>query len=134
MSKQSKKNYDCVGKVVILGDSAVGKTNILLRFTEDVYRPSHLATIGVDFRNKSLEVDGRMLRFQLWDTAGQERFKTIAQTYYKNAAGIILVLCRSDSGVLGGRPEKLQRHLQLDFPDQREQRGEHTQDSGRQQV
>jgi Ras-related protein Rab-8A len=71
MSKQPKKNYDLTGKVVILGDSAVGKTNILLRFTEGEYRPSHLATIGVDFKNKSIDIEGRILRFQLWDTAGQ---------------------------------------------------------------
>lgn len=72
MSKTSKKpNYDYVAKVVVLGDSAVGKTNLLLRFTENDYKPSHMATIGIDFKNKTLQLDGRLLKMQIWDTAGQ---------------------------------------------------------------
>ncbi len=79
MAKSSKKpTYDYVAKVVVLGDSAVGKTNILLRFTENDYKPSHMATIGIDFKNKSLQLDGRVLKMQIWDTAGQERFRTMA--------------------------------------------------------
>jgi Ras-related protein Rab-8A len=68
---QRKSTYDVVAKVVILGDSAVGKTNILLRFTENEYKPSHLATIGIDFKNKPLTIDNKVLKMQIWDTAGQ---------------------------------------------------------------
>lgn len=61
-----------------MGDSAVGKTNMLLRFIEGEYKPNHLATIGIDFKNKSIQVDGRVIKMQVWDTAGQERFRTMA--------------------------------------------------------
>lgn len=78
-------------KVVIIGDSAVGKTNILLRFVNEEYKMTHITTIGVDFKIKTVNVDGTRIKMQIWDTAGQERFKTITETYYKGAAGIILV-------------------------------------------
>ena len=64
-------------KVVIIGDSAVGKTNILLRFVNDEYKMAHITTIGVDFKIKTISVEGVKLKMQIWDTAGQERFKTI---------------------------------------------------------
>lgn len=76
---------------MILGDSAVGKTNLLLRFTEEDYKPTHLPTIGVDFKIKIINVKSKKVKLQLWDTAGQERFRTITETYYKNATGIVLV-------------------------------------------
>lgn len=94
MATQKKQSYDCAAKVVILGDSAVGKTNLLLQFIEGTYKPNHLATIGIDFKNKSLTVDGRVIKMQVWDTAGQERFRTMAEIYYKGAAGVVLVSCR----------------------------------------
>ena len=64
-------------KLLIIGDSAVGKTNILLRFCEGQFTPSHLTTIGIDFKIKTVEVEGKKIKMQIWDTAGQERFKTI---------------------------------------------------------
>lgn len=64
-------------KVVIIGDSAVGKTNILLRFVNEEYKMTHITTIGVDFKIKTLNADGTRIKMQIWDTAGQERFKTI---------------------------------------------------------
>lgn len=76
---------------MILGDSAVGKTNLLLRFSSSEYKNTHLPTIGVDFKVKNVTIDGKKLKLQLWDTAGQERFKTITQTYYRGASGIVLV-------------------------------------------
>jgi small GTP-binding protein len=95
MSKPSSKardtKCDYIFKFVILGDSAVGKTNILLRFTDADYKPSHIPTIGVDFKIKVVSIDGKTAKMQLWDTAGQERFKTITETYYKGASGIVLV-------------------------------------------
>ena len=83
--------YDYMVKLIIIGDSGVGKTNILTRFCEDIFKDTHVATIGVDFNVKTIQVDDKKLRLQVWDTAGQERFKTITETYYKGAAGIILV-------------------------------------------
>lgn len=68
--KQEEKT-DYIFKYVILGDSAVGKTNILLRFTEEDYKPTHLPTIGVDFKIKMIEAKGKKVKLQLWDTAGQ---------------------------------------------------------------
>jgi Ras-related protein Rab-8A len=77
--------------VIIIGDSGVGKTNILTRYSEGIFKDSYVATIGVDFKVKIIDVEGRKAKLQIWDTAGQERFKNITQTYYKGAAGIILV-------------------------------------------
>ncbi len=80
-----------VFKVIIIGDSGVGKTNILTRYCEGIFKDSYVATIGIDFKVKVVDVEGRKVKLQIWDTAGQERFKNITQTYYKGAAGIILV-------------------------------------------
>jgi Ras-related protein Rab-8A len=83
-------------KIIIVGDSGVGKTNIISRFCcregeQGDFKDYHVATIGVDFSTKILQLDNARLKLQIWDTAGQERFKTITETYYKGAAGIILV-------------------------------------------
>jgi Ras-related protein Rab-8A len=68
----------------------VGKTNMILRFSEGSFKENYVATIGVDFKIKTLSVGDKRIRLQLWDTAGQERFRTITETYYKGAAGIVL--------------------------------------------
>ena len=81
---------------MIIGDTAVGKTNILLRYVNEEYKMTHITTIGVDFKIKTLNVDGAKIKMQIWDTAGQERFKTITETYYKGAAGVILVYSVTD--------------------------------------
>lgn len=88
----AKKNLasDLLLKVIIVGDSGVGKTNLLTYFCEGVFKDSYVATIGVDFKIKMLTVDDKRIKLQIWDTAGQERFRNITQTYYKGAAGIIL--------------------------------------------
>mgnify|MGYP000844721543 FL=1 len=83
-------------KLVIIGDSAVGKTNILLRFVNDEYKLNHITTIGVDFKVKIVSIDGLNIKMQIWDTAGQERFKTITESYYKGAAAVIFVYSISD--------------------------------------
>ncbi|XP_057857895.1 ras-related protein RABD2a isoform X2 [Cryptomeria japonica] len=82
--------YDYLFKVLLVGDSAVGKSCLLLRFTEDSYMESYISTIGVDFI-KTVELDGKTIKFQIWDTAGQERFKTVTSSYYRGAHGIIIV-------------------------------------------
>ena len=85
------QDYDYLFKVLIIGNSCVGKSNILLRFSENVFHESFLPTIGVDFKIKNVNLDDKTIKLHIWDTAGQERFKTITATYYKGAHGIILV-------------------------------------------
>jgi small GTP-binding protein len=82
--------YDLLAKVLVIGDSGVGKTCLLLRFCDNSFTTSHLATIGIDFKMKTIEVEGKRVKVQIWDTAGQDRFKTITQTYYRGAMGIVL--------------------------------------------
>jgi Ras-related protein Rab-8A len=81
---------------VIIGDSGVGKTNVLLRFCDDEFKLNYVATIGVDFKVKTINVDGKKIKLQIWDTAGQDRFKNINQTYYKGAIGVVLVYSITD--------------------------------------
>lgn len=85
------KHYDVLVRLLILGDSGVGKTCLIRRFTENEFHSSHISTIGVDFKMKTLEIDGIKVRVQIWDTAGQERYQTITKQYYRRAQGIILV-------------------------------------------
>ncbi|XP_008287972.1 ras-related protein Rab-15-like [Stegastes partitus] len=85
------KQYDILFRLIMLGDSGVGKTCMLRRFTESEFDPSHISTIGVDFKMKTVEIDGIKVRVQIWDTAGQERYQTITKQYYRRAQGIIFV-------------------------------------------
>ncbi|CAI7998027.1 GTP-binding protein yptV2, partial [Geodia barretti] len=85
------RNYDCLVKVLLCGDSGVGKTCLISQFTDGQVRKSHITTIGIDFKLKTLNVDGKRLRMQIWDTAGQERFETLTAQYYRRAQGIMLV-------------------------------------------
>jgi Ras-related protein Rab-1A len=84
-------SYDYLMKVLLIGESSVGKTSVLLRYTDKVYSSSFQATIGVDFRLATLEKQGKVLKLQLWDTAGQDRYRRIVSSYYRGASGIILV-------------------------------------------
>lgn len=78
-------------KILIIGESNVGKSSLLLRFTDDVFDPSLAATIGVDFKVKTVTVDGNKAKLAIWDTAGSERFRTLTPSYYRGAQGAILV-------------------------------------------
>ncbi|XP_063724702.1 ras-related protein Rab-18A-like [Symsagittifera roscoffensis] len=78
-------------KLLIIGDSGVGKSSLLLRFTDDNFDPDHAATIGVDFKVTTLTVNGNSSKLAIWDTAGQERFRTLTPSYYRGAQGCILV-------------------------------------------
>ena len=78
-------------KFLILGDSDVGKTSLLLKYIDNYFPESHLATIGVEFKTKDVECKGYKIHLQLWDTAGQERFRSITKSYFRNANGVIFV-------------------------------------------
>ena len=75
----------------MIGDSGVGKSCCLLRFSEDSFTPSFITTIGIDFKIRTIDLDGKRVKLQIWDTAGQERFRTITTAYYRGAMGILLV-------------------------------------------
>ncbi|KAH1202296.1 GTP-binding protein YPTM2 [Glycine max] len=83
--------YDYLFKLLLIGDSGVGKSCLLLRFADDSYLDSYISTIGVDFKIRTVEQDGKTIKLQIWDTAGQERFRTITSSYYRGAHGIIVV-------------------------------------------
>ena len=86
------KNDDCVYKVLLLGDSTVGKTCFLLKYTDQNFQEIHVATIGLDYRLKSLKLkSGKEVKLQIWDTAGQDRFRAITRNYYKGSHGILLL-------------------------------------------
>ncbi len=89
-------DYDYLFKLLLIGDSGVGKSCILLRFTEDSYSEAFISTIGVDFKIKTIELEGKIIKLQIWDTAGQERFRTITSSYYRGAHGIIIVFDITD--------------------------------------
>ena len=84
-------------KILLLGDSAVGKSCLLLRYCDDSFQDIHLATIGLDFRLKTLNLDNnKKIKAQIWDTAGQDRFRAITKNYYRGANGILLIFDITD--------------------------------------
>ncbi|KAG8966860.1 hypothetical protein FRC03_011181 [Tulasnella sp. 419] len=84
-------NYDYLFKVVLIGDSGVGKSNLLSRFTRNEFNLESKSTIGVEFATRSINVDGKTIKAQIWDTAGQERYRAITSAYYRGAVGALLV-------------------------------------------
>ena len=89
--------YDYLFKLFIIGESGVGKTCLLLRFTDDSFTANHLSTIGIDFKIKIINLENKLIKLQIWDTAGQERFGTKSKAYYKGAHGIILTYDVTDA-------------------------------------
>jgi small GTP-binding protein len=83
--------YDYLFKVVLIGDSGVGKSNLLSRFTRNEFNLESKSTIGVEFATRSIVVDGKRIKAQIWDTAGQERYRAITSAYYRGAVGALLV-------------------------------------------
>ena len=84
-------NYDKKCQLLIIGDSTVGKTSILTRYTTREFNQNYLATVGLDFFKKDEIFDGKTIRIKIWDTAGQERYKALTQGYFRNAEGIMIV-------------------------------------------
>jgi len=91
MASGGTSEYDYLLKVVMVGDSGVGKSCLLKRFASREFTGDYISTIGVDFEIKTLEMDGKTIKLQIWDTAGQERFQNITTSYYRGAHCIILV-------------------------------------------
>lgn len=89
--RERHPEYDYLFKLLLIGDSGVGKSSLMLRFVDDTYSDSFISTIGVDFKIKTLEINGERVKIQIWDTAGQERFRTITSSYYRGAHGIMIV-------------------------------------------
>ena len=90
------QDYDYLFKVLLLGDSDVGKSSLILRYTEETFNSKLVNSIGVDFKMKKKEIDGKIIKVQIWDTAGHERFRSITYSYYRGANAIIIVFDLSD--------------------------------------
>ena len=88
--------YDYLIKLLIIGDSGIGKSSLLQRFADDMYTDTYISTIGVDFKIRTIEINGKQVKLQIWDTAGQERFRTIVSSYYRGTHGIILSYSTTD--------------------------------------
>lgn len=88
---QREDEYDYLFKVVLIGDSGVGKSNLLSRFTRNEFNLESKSTIGVEFATKSIKTEGKIIKAQIWDTAGQERYRAITSAYYRGAVGALLV-------------------------------------------
>ncbi|KAB5551441.1 hypothetical protein DKX38_008752 [Salix brachista] len=91
MAHRVDHEYDYLFKIVLIGDSGVGKSNILSRFTRNEFCLESKSTIGVEFATRTLQVDGKTVKAQIWDTAGQERYRAITSAYYRGAVGALLV-------------------------------------------
>ncbi|KTW30532.1 GTP-binding protein ypt1 [Pneumocystis jirovecii RU7] len=99
---------DYLFKLLLIGDSGVGKSCLLLRFADDTYTESYISTIGVDFKIRTIELNGKTVKLQIWDTAGQERFRTITSSYYRGAHGIIIVYDVTDQDTFNNVKQWLQ--------------------------
>lgn len=91
MPYDEESTEDYIFKIVLAGDSAVGKSNLLSRYARDEFHASSKATIGVEFQTQSMVIDGKRIKAQIWDTAGQERFKAVTSAYYRGAVGALVV-------------------------------------------
>ncbi|CAA0811911.1 Ras-related protein RABE1c [Striga hermonthica] len=87
----ARAHYDYLIKLLLIGDSGVGKSCLLLRFSDGSFTTSFITTIGIDFKIRTVKLDGKQIKLQIWDTAGQERFRTITTAFYRGAMGILLV-------------------------------------------
>ena len=112
-----KMNYDKKCQLLIIGDSTVGKTSILNRYTSGDFNKHYLATAGLDFFKKDEIFYGKTIRIKIWDTAGQERYKSLTQGYFRNAEGIIIVYDVSNSDSFGNLKywiQSIKTHINVD--------------------
>ncbi|XP_059663433.1 ras-related protein RABA5a-like isoform X2 [Cornus florida] len=93
---EGEQTEDYLFKIVLIGDSAVGKSNLLARFARNEFYPNSKSTIGVEFQTQKMDINGKEVKAQIWDTAGQERFRAVTSAYYRGAVGALLVydICR----------------------------------------
>lgn len=94
---QASPQVDYLYKILLLGSSAVGKSSLLLRFADDTFTDNQVSTIGVDWKIKTVDMNGKRIKLQLWDSAGQERYRTIASSYYRGAHGVAVVFDLTDA-------------------------------------
>ena len=92
----ARSQYDHLFKLLLIGDSGVGKSCLLLRFADSTYNDTFIATVGVDFKIRTIQLEGKTVKLQIWDSAGQERFKNICSAYYRGSHGIIVVYSVDD--------------------------------------
>jgi small GTP-binding protein len=112
----ARANFDHQFRLLIVGESGVGKSCILLRFADDMFESDCLSTIGVDFKVRELDLEGRRVKLQIWDSAGQERFRNITSSYYRNASAVIIVydVTSQDSfDKVAGWIDEVRRHIQV---------------------
>lgn len=91
-------DYDFLFKILLIGDTGVGKSCLLLQFADEIYTDTYISTIGVDFKIKTIQLNGKTVKLSIWDTAGQDRFRTITASYYRGAQGIIICYDVTDMG------------------------------------
>lgn len=91
------RKYDQNIKLLLIGDSGVGKTCLMLRYAQGTFSETFITTVGIDYKYKFIEIDGKKVRLEIWDTAGQERFKAITRSYLRGAQGILCVYDVTDS-------------------------------------
>lgn len=91
MESEEEAGQEYLFKIVLIGDSAVGKSNLLSRFARNEFDTNTKATIGVEFQTQAVEIEGKEVKAQIWDTAGQERFRAVTSAYYRGAVGALVV-------------------------------------------
>ncbi|XP_061577418.1 ras-related protein Rab-19 [Cololabis saira] len=101
---ESEDSFDFLFKIILVGDSDVGKTCVVQRFKSGIFIEKQQNTIGVDFTVRTLDIDGKKVKMQVWDTAGQERFRTITQSYYRSAHGAMVAYDISRRGTFESVP------------------------------
>ena len=89
-TKSTLEDYDIKLKIMVLGESMVGKTSLITRYTNDKFGGRYLCTVGIDFQKKKIEKNGKKVLLQIWDTAGQERFRNVTKNYFHSSQGFIL--------------------------------------------
>uniref|UniRef100_A0A2K6R4V8 RAB1A, member RAS oncogene family n=1 Tax=Rhinopithecus roxellana TaxID=61622 RepID=A0A2K6R4V8_RHIRO len=111
MSSMNPK-YDYLFKLLLIGDSGAGRSCLLRRFADDTYTESYISTVGVDFKIRTIELDGKTIKLQIWNTAEQERFRKVISSYYRGARGILVVYDVTDQESLNNiKHENINRLL-----------------------